>query len=72
MIREIDMKSQKKVYCKPQMLNAEKDIRQTTHGIFGALKGAAYMIARSLSKSGITYHEQKFEQLQNPAVDANA
>mgnify|MGYP000933221239 CR=1 FL=1 len=61
------MKNQKKVYCKPQMLNAEKDARQS-RGIFGALKGAAYMVARSMSKRGISYREQKYEQLQNPVI----
>ncbi len=54
-----------KTYQRPQILNAEAK-RIQPQGIFGALKGAAYMVGRSMAKSGISYREQKLDPLQTP------
>ena len=54
-----------KTYQRPQILNAEVK-RIQPQGVFGALKGAAYMVGRSMAKSGISYREQKLDPLQTP------
>lgn len=59
------MEKNNKTYQRPQILNAEGEKRQS-QGIFGAIKGAAYMVGRSMAKSGISYREQKINPLQNP------
>lgn len=55
----------RKIYQRPQILNAEITKREP-QGIWGAVKGAAYMVGRSMAKSGISYREEKVNPLQSP------